>query len=236
MGRNDVTAKRAIFYDCETTGVRSEADRIIELAAYAPDGESSFSYLINPGIPIPKEATAIHQITDEMVADAPEFAKIAEEFVAFCGENAILVAHNNERFDRLFLAEEFRRSKIDLPEWGYFDTLLWARRYRPDLPRHSLQFLREMYGIVENQAHRALDDVKVLYQVFCAMIDDLSIEQASELLAQAGKVTHMPFGKHRGALLSSLPKNYLKWLNQSGALDKPDNQSLKEALLKSALI
>ncbi len=48
-----------------------------------------------------------------------------------------------------------------------------------DLPRHSLQFLREVYGIEKNNAHRALDDVVVLYEVFQKMVDDLSYQQSS---------------------------------------------------------
>lgn len=175
-------AKYPLFYDTETTGLQPDQDRIIEIAAYDPINGRTFSRLINPGIPIPLEATNIHGITDQMVADAPSFAEIGAEFVAFCRDEAVLIAHNNDAFDRHFLVAEGKRAKIEWPEWPMIDSLKWARKYRPDLPRHSLQFLRKIYGIEENNAHRALDDVVVLHQVFAAMTDDLPIDKVLELL------------------------------------------------------
>ncbi|MEI8124716.1 MAG: exonuclease domain-containing protein, partial [Parachlamydiaceae bacterium] len=68
---------RPIFYDTETTGIRAEKDRVIEIAAYDPMNDRSFERLVNPGCPIPAEATAIHHISNEMVADAPSFDVIA---------------------------------------------------------------------------------------------------------------------------------------------------------------
>src|SRR5579871_4630153 len=168
---------RPIYYDTETTGVRPDKDRIIELAAYDPVDERTFCQFINPGIPIPKEATAIHHITDEMVSAASDFKTVAEAFIAFCPENTVLIAHNNDAFDQPFIENEFKRAGVPFPEFRFVDTLKWSRKYRNDLPRHALQFLREVYGFPSNQAHRALDDVIVLHQVFSAMIDDLKMEQ-----------------------------------------------------------
>lgn len=221
---------RPIFYDTETTGIRADKERIIEIAAYDPIGDRTFERLVNPGIPIPAEASAIHHITDDMVADKPSFEIIGKEFVEFCGEGAVLVAHNNDAFDVHFLRNEFARNDLAWPTWKFFDTLKWARRYRPDLPRHTLQFLREMYAIAANNAHRALDDVIVLYQVFTAMVDDLSIEKAVSLLTRTAEIKNMPFGKHQGTPLKDLPKDYVRWLYTSGALDKEDNKQLKETL------
>lgn len=227
--------RRAIYYDTETTGLRADKDRIIEIAAYDPVNNRTFEKLINPGCPIPREASSIHNISDEMVAKAPAFDTIASEFVEFCGENAVLIAHNNDAFDRLFLGAEFERNKVSMPAWHFLDTLKWARRYRSDLPRHTLQFLREIYGIKANNAHRALDDVIVLHQVFVCMTDDLPIDQICDLLSRprdipVREISTMPFGKHVGVPLIDLPKHYVKWLFGSGALDKPENQSLKMAL------
>ncbi len=77
---------RAIFYDTETTGIQPANDRVIEIAAYDPLDGRQFVQLVNPGRPIPAEATAIHHITNEMVAEAPSFAEVADQFTAFCGE------------------------------------------------------------------------------------------------------------------------------------------------------
>lgn len=176
-------AKRAIFFDTETTGTNPKGDRIVELAAYDPVRGRSFERLINPGIPIPPETIQVHQITDAMVKDAPGFGDIAKEFIEFCDGDIALIAHNADSFDTPFLQYEFKRNGVDFPsDWLIIDSLKWSRRYRKDLPRHSLQFLRQTYGIQANQAHRALNDVMVLYEVFSAMTDDLTIEQIAALL------------------------------------------------------
>lgn len=173
---------RPIYYDTETTGTRPDKDRIIEIAAYDPVLGRTFEHLIHPGIPIPPDATAIHKITDEMVANSPSFAKIARDFISFCEGDVVLIAHNNDQFDKLFLIEEGKRHQIIMPTFPMIDSLKWARKYRPDLPRHSLQFLRQIYGFTENNAHRALDDVKMLHQIFSVMVDDLPMETILALL------------------------------------------------------
>jgi len=231
--------KRFIYYDTETTGIKRESDRIIEIAAYDPAQEKTLEMLVNPGIPIPPEATAIHNISDEMVKEAPPFSEVAEAFKEFCDGEPILVAHNNDGFDIHFLREEFKRCGQEMPSWTFLDSLKWARRYRPDLPRHSLQFLREIYGIPENNAHRALDDVIVLEKVFSLMLDDLTPEQALELLKAPRAVkemTRMPFGKHQGKPLTDVPASYVRWLAEQGALDKEENLGLKMGFEKAGLL
>lgn len=218
-----------IYYDTETTGVKPGKDRIIELAAYDPLRERTFCTFVNPECPIPPESTAITHITDEMVRDAPLIGAALASFVSFCQGPVLLIAHNNDAFDQLFLQAEFERAASPMPEWTFIDTLKWARKYRSDLPRHSLQSLREVYGIEANQAHRALDDVMVLHKVFSQMVDDLPWKRVLELTKQTAKLSRMPFGKHAGKLLSEIPKDYIEWLEKSGALDKKENEHLKQA-------
>ena len=230
---------RAIYYDTETTGVKPDKDRIIEIAAFDPVDNRSFCKFVNPGMPIPAESIKICGITDEMVKDADSFSIVGKEFFDFCGQDAVLIAHNNDSFDKNFLLYESRRSGLILPNFNYIDTLKWARKYRPDLPKHPLQYLRELYGIESNQAHRALDDVMVLYKLFSLMIEDLPIEEVHNLIYNQPAnqaIRQMPFGKHRGEPLESLPKHYLKWLGQSGAFEKPENEELKKSLEKLGLL
>ena len=224
---------RPIYYDTETTGVKPDKDRITEIAAYDPVRNLSFCKFINPEIPIPPEVTQITGITDDMVKDAPNFSVIGKEFFEFCEGNFILIAHNNDTFDKHFLVHEAKRAGLILTNFTYLDTLKWARKYRPDLPRHPLQYLREIYGVEANAAHRALDDVMVLYKVFSQMIEDLSIDEVYNLIysnPSSSTIRQMPFGKHKGEPLEALPKHYLKWLGQSGAFDKPENEQLKKSL------
>lgn len=230
-------ALRPIYYDTETTGIRTDKDRIVEIAAYDPTHNRSFVSFVHPGCSIPAEASAIHKITDEMVAKAPAFDQVAKEFIQFCEGDVVLIAHNNDTFDLPLMRSEFLRHGTAMPlSWKFIDSLKWARRYRPDLPRHTLQFLRETYGIQANQAHRALDDVQILHQVFNLMIDDLPLDKVYALLNQPRDLQHMPFGKHQGKPLKSLPRDYVAWLAGSGAFDKAENQELKSALQKLGLL
>lgn len=228
---------RPIYYDTETTGTRPEKDRIVEIAAYDPFNNTTFTQLVHPGLIIPEEAIAIHGITNEMVATAPDFAQVGRAFIEFCSGGCVLIAHNNDNFDKHFLIHEGKRHQIQMPGWPMIDSLKWARKYRPDLPRHSLQFLRQIYGITANTAHRALDDVLVLHQLFSIMIDDLPLEKVLDLIDNTsdGLPEVMPFGKHQGKPLSEVPKEYLTWLKEQGAFDKPENGALKTALTKLGL-
>lgn len=225
-------ARRPIFYDTETTGTNSEKDRIIEIAAFDPLQNRTFVSFVNPGIPIPAEATSIHNITDEMVKSAGSWKEVGAEFATFCQGEIVLIAHNNDTFDKLFLEQEYKRNGLEMPTWPFIDSLKWARKYRRDLPRHTLQNLREVYQIPANQAHRALDDVIVLKEVFMQMVDDLTMEEVMELLKTTGTLSRMPFGKHQGKPLSTIPSDYVAWLKSSGAFDKADNKELKSAFEK----
>lgn len=222
-------ALRPIFFDTETTGVKFDRDKIIELAAYDPVLNKTFCEFINPGMPIPVEATNIHHITDAMVENAPPFKVIAEKFLAFCEGDIVLVAHNGDSFDIPFLNYEFKSAGLDFPKFKSVDTLKWSRKYRPDLPKHSLQFLREAFNIPANNAHRALDDVMVLHEVFSQMVQDLTYEDILECMTRKKVLDRMPFGKHQGKALKEVPKTYVKWLHENGALDKPENKELLDA-------
>lgn len=227
---------RAIFYDTETTGLRAGKDRIIEIAAYDPKLNKTFESFVNPQISIPPESSAIHNITDEMVKDAPYFDKVAKDFIEFCEGEVVLIAHNNDSFDFPFMQAEFLRVGVEMPKWKSMCSLKWARRYRPDLPTHKLQTLRELFGIAANQAHRALDDVKVLYEVFTHLIDDLTIQEVYDLLNKPRLLQHMPFGKYQGKPLKELPADYIAWMKGSGAFDKADNHELKNTLVQLGLL
>lgn len=232
--------KRAIYYDLETTGTDPVKDRIVEIAAFDPELNRTFERFVNPGCLIPPETSAIHNITDEMVKDAFPFAEVGKDFFEFCQGDIVLIAHNNDSFDAQFLRHEAKRHQLELPSFPMIDTLKWSRKYRSDLPRHNLQFLRSIYGFPENGAHRALNDVLTLHKVFSVMIDDLSFETILQLMAPESGMgslpTIMPFGKYRGKPLETLPIDYVKWLKSQGALDKSENFSLKEALEKLKLL
>lgn len=107
--------KPLAFIDLETTGVNLGTDRVVEIAVVKllPDGSRSVKRkLVNPGMPIPKTASDVHGITDEMVKDAPTFRQIAQELRQML-DGCDFAGYNSNRFDIPLLMEEFLRAEVD---------------------------------------------------------------------------------------------------------------------------
>ena len=105
-----------VVFDLETTGTDPATDRIVEISALRidPDGtREARTRRVNPGVPIPSQATAIHKIRDEDVRDAPTFRQIAKGLLTFL-EDADLAGFNVARFDLPLLDREFRDCGLDL--------------------------------------------------------------------------------------------------------------------------
>jgi len=103
-----------VFLDLETTGINVSHDKIVEIALVKilEDGTKQVKRrLVNPEISIPKEASDIHGISNEMVKDAPTFKQIANEVKQFI-DGADLAGYNSNRFDIPMLNEEFLRAGI----------------------------------------------------------------------------------------------------------------------------
>lgn len=103
------------FFDLETTGLSISADRIVEISILKVNPDKSTKTLtqrMNPGIPIPAEATAIHGISDEDVKNEPSFADIGNQLNQFL-LNCDLAGYNAIKFDIPFLVEEFYRADIN---------------------------------------------------------------------------------------------------------------------------
>ena len=105
-----------IFFDLETTGVDTSKDRIVEISMVkvGVDGTKQVkTRRINPEMPIPAEATAVHGITDDDVRDEPTFRQIAKSLAQFI-EGCDFGGFNSNRFDLPMLVEEFMRAGVDV--------------------------------------------------------------------------------------------------------------------------
>jgi len=155
-------------FDLETTGCNPLRDRIVEIAAVRVELDGSlarFSSLVNPGVPIPSQATRIHNITDDMVKGYPLFHDAAYKFLDFAKDSK-LVAHN-ARFDLSFLQESLFRSGLPLWKGGSYDSIVLVRKAYPGLPSYSLQALRAQFALDEpGEAHRASSDAEWTMQIF----------------------------------------------------------------------
>jgi len=162
---------RSVLFDTETTGLDPlSGDRVIEVAALElfndlPTG-NVFHRLIHPDRDIPPDATRIHGITLDKLAQAPRFAAIADDLLEFFGEDP-LVAHNAP-FDFGFLNAEFARLKRpSLPRARMIDTLVMAKARFPGMP-NSLDALCRRFNIdlSARTSHNALLDCKLLAEVY----------------------------------------------------------------------
>ncbi len=166
-----------VAFDTETTGLFPEnGDRIIEFAAVilrvdaALDVVSvtSHAFFVNPGIPIPRESTEVTHITDDHVAKAPAFDKVAAKVHALLS-TGITVAHNYT-FDQRMLGAELARCGLAWPgPSAEIDTLDISRRVFKGEKSHRLGELTKRLEVRLDEAHRAQNDAEACGRAFLAM-------------------------------------------------------------------
>ena len=165
------------FFDLETTGINTQSDRIIEIAVVKclPKGiVREFQYRINPEIPIPPSATAVHGITDADVALAPTFAQIAARLLQFL-DGCDLSGVNVRRFDLPLLQQEFRRCGLEFSS-GERKIVDVQTIYHMKEPRDLSAALRFYCDRDHTGAHSAMADVHATMDIFNAQLrryDDL---------------------------------------------------------------
>jgi DNA polymerase III alpha subunit (gram-positive type) len=127
---------------------------------------------------IPDEATRVNHITNEMVENAPDINTALKKFTVFCGQSAILVAHNAD-FDSGFLHVAYTKHPQLLPGNPIVDSLRVARSILPELKSHKLGDLAHMFQRIKGQIklainndemHRAVYDCEMLMEVFVALM------------------------------------------------------------------
>ena len=237
-----------VFFDLETTGTQPNADRIVQFACVKryPDGkEVEWETLVNPGCPIPPEASSIHGITNEQVADAPTFAALAPKLVRAL-DGCDLGGFNVRRFDIPMLLAEFARAgqSFSIDSRAIIDAMSIFYLQEPRDLSAAVKFylLQEMTG-----AHNALNDVRATLRVFDAQtkryklpdtasgVSELcagdSVDLAGKLVWKEGEVT-VAFGKQKGKALRWLAKNdrgFLDWMLR-GEFDADTKAIVSQAL------
>ncbi|MGW6967357.1 DEDDh family exonuclease [Streptomyces zaomyceticus] len=151
--------------DVETTGL-ARNDRIVSAAVYRLDAqgnvEDHWYTLVNPERdPGP---VWIHGLTTDVLEGAPLFPEIAAEFAARL-DGRVLVAHN-AMFDWQMIAREYARAESAAPVRQRLCTIALAKELSLPLPNHKLESLAAHFGVVQQRAHNALDDARVLAEAF----------------------------------------------------------------------
>lgn len=226
-----------VFFDLETTGTNIVTDRIVEISYHkvSPNGrEETKTMRVNPGMPIPKQASDIHGITDEDIADCPFFKTIAKEIVRDI-EGCDLAGYNSNRFDIPLLAEELLRAEvdIDLMKRKFVDVQVIFHK----MEARTLSAAYKFYCNKDlTDAHTAEADTLATYEVLQAQLDRYpELQNDIEFLAKytsqnnnvdfAGRIVYndkgeeiINFGKYKGHKVTDVLKNdtgYYGWIMNS---------------------
>lgn len=217
--------------DIETTGTDPMTDKVIEIASVdlAKGGVlvNERASLVDPGMPIPPQTSAVHHIIDADVAGAPAFRDAIEPFLGA----TVYVAHN-AAFEESFLGP------AGFGPWVC--TYKCALRVWPDFPAHGNQALRYLLGHVEPfgrprasiEPHRALSDVIVTAAI---LVELTKRARWSDLVAWSKEpplMTRLGFGKHKGMRFDDVPEDYLRWIVETSDLDKGAKFSASMALAR----
>ena len=223
--------KPLAFFDLETTGTNIATDRIVEISIVKifPDGSREIlTKRVNPTIPIPEEATAIHGITNEDVANEPTFNEIGREVSAFL-TGCDMAGYNIMRFDLPMLVEEMLRAGAKhFPRQGarFVDAMSIFFEYEKRDLKSALKFYcdKEL-----TDAHSAEADTLATVDVLSAQIDRYGLgddiaqlqeisTQGKEIIDYAGKFTRdekgnivFTFGKNKGKRVVDDP-GYVDWM------------------------
>ena len=164
--------KPICFFDLETTGTNVAKDRIVEISILKvlPNGtKSSKTWLVNPGIPIPPDATAIHGISDEKVANEPSFKQISAEVYQMI-KDSDLGGYNSDRFDIPLLAEEMLRAEVDFDMKNMVSVDVQTIFHK--MEKRTLEAAYKFYCDKElNDAHSAEADTMATYEVLLSQLD-----------------------------------------------------------------
>ena len=212
-----------VFFDTETTG-NEPKDYLCQIA-WKRAGESEMKAgLFKPPLPIPAEVSAIHHISNKMVADRPAFKdspEWSEVKELFEDADTVVVAHN-AKFDLAMLEKEGIRPQ------HFICTLRVARAMDPEskLVNYKLQYLRYALELDVDEAaaaHSADGDVLVLEKLFDRLFKKLSeqkggddpLKEMMEISNLPSIIKTFPFGKHIGKSVADVAKadiGYLEWL------------------------
>lgn len=222
------------FFDLETTGTNVAQDRIVEISILKvfPNGnKESHTWKVNPGVPIPKQASDIHGITDEMVANEPSFKELAPKVMALL-KDSDLGGFNSNRFDIPLLAEELLRAEVDLDLKKAMSVDVQTIFHK--MEKRTLGAAYKFYCDKNlEDAHSAEADTNATYEVLLAQLERYQdLENDVKYLAEfsshknfadfAGFVGYdkegreiFTFGKYKGTLVEEVldkEPGYFGWL------------------------
>ena len=193
------------YLDLETTGATPLRDRITEIALVRFENGieiARWQTLVNPEKSIPAFIQQLTGITNEMVANAPTFAEVADQLAAYL-EDAILAAHN-VRFDYGFLKSEFRRLNQTLRQ-RVLCTVKLSRKLYPDQRGHGLDAIMQRHQLTTSSRHRAMGDVELMLGFINSAQIELGFDRVSAVATELSKQASLPVGIERN-MVDDIPE------------------------------
>jgi DNA polymerase-3 subunit epsilon len=191
--------------DLETTGAHPLHDRVTEVAVIEVEGgevKDEWSTLVNPECAIPAAIQALTGISNDMVAGAPTFGRLAGDLYERL-EGRVLVAHN-ARFDYGFLRQEFQRAGLQFRA-KTLCTVKLSRRLYPEHARHNLDSLIARHGLECRARHRALGDADAVWQFLRLAAGERGAEVLAVAARQVAKQPSLPAHLDR-AMVDAIPE------------------------------
>lgn len=191
--------------DLETTGAHPVHDRVTEVAVIEIEGgevKDEWSTLVNPECAIPGAIQALTGITNDMVAGAPTFGRLAAELHERLA-GRVLVAHN-ARFDYGFLRQEFQRAGLQFRA-KTLCTVKLSRRLYPEHARHNLDSLIARHHLDCRARHRALGDADAVWQFLRRAAAERGDEMVAVAARQVAKQPSLPAHLDR-AMIDAIPE------------------------------
>lgn len=229
--------KPICFFDLETTGINVAKDRIVEIAVlkvYPNGNKESHTWRVNPEMPIPAESSAIHGITDEMVANEPTFAQLAPKVYNLI-KDSDLGGFNSNRFDIPLLAEELLRAEVDFDMKKALSVDVQTIFHK--MEKRTLEAAYKFYcGKDLINAHSAAADTEATFEVLKAQLsryeelkNDISFladfSSHKDHVDFAGFISYnedrqevFSFGKYKGRLVEDIlntDSGYFGWLQNA---------------------
>lgn len=226
-----------VFFDLETTGLDFK-DKIVEISllkVYPSGEEETFTARVNPGIPIPAEATAVHGITNEDVKDCPSFKDLSTKLDVFF-KDCDIAGFNSIKFDLPKLNEEFAASgiKTNFEKVRHIDVQNIFHKKE----KRTLEAAVKFYcGKELENAHSAEADTRATYEVLKSQLDYYKGDLQNDVtaLAEFSKINNFidlagrmirndkgeaifNFGKYKGQLVKEVLKkdpSYYDWIQKN---------------------
>lgn len=166
-----------LVFDTETTGIDTAVARVVEFGGVvvrpSDKARHELHHYINPAGPIPKEASDIHGITDEKVADCPRFEDLVEHIGGYLSrKDVIFVGYNAASYDAAVLNAEFERAGADyrVDPLRVLDPVIFVRWHLRQIQKRKLGDMCTHFQVVLDHAHTAVADSTATLDVLIAMV------------------------------------------------------------------